>query len=66
MSETKSLKKLEQQHKQTNDPETLNQAKEARGKIEEILLEEVERKARFTKQTFYEGGPAATKNLADT
>lgn len=55
---------MEQQHKQSKDPRILNQVKEVRKKIDDILLEEVERKATFIKQTYYEGGSKATKIMA--
>uniref|UniRef100_A0A8C9ZYH8 Uncharacterized protein n=1 Tax=Sander lucioperca TaxID=283035 RepID=A0A8C9ZYH8_SANLU len=58
------LKELEHQHKQTKDPVLLNQIKEVRKKVDDILLEEVERKARFLKQTYYEGGSKASKSIA--
>ena len=43
------------------NPGILDQIKAVRKKIDDILLEEVEGKARFSKQTYYEGGPKATK-----
>lgn len=49
------LKELEQKHKQSKDSDILNQIKEVRKKIDDILLDKVERKARFIKQTYYEG-----------
>ena len=58
------LKDLEQQHKTMGNPEILDQIKETRKKIDEMLLEEVEKKTRFVKQTYYEGGSKATKMLA--
>lgn len=58
------LKELEQQHKQSKDSDIFKQIKEARKKIDDILLDEVERKARFIKQTYYEGGSKATKVMA--
>ena len=61
---TGQLKELERQHKNTNDPETLRKVKDVRGKIENILLIEVEKKARFVKQAYYEGGPKANILLA--
>ena len=58
------LKKLEQHHQELNTIETLKRVKEVRGKINQILLTEVEKKARFVKQSYYEGGPKASKLLA--
>lgn len=58
------LKGLELNHKKTRDPETLNQIKEARKKVEDILMDEMEKKTRFLKQTYYEGGSKASKMLA--
>lgn len=48
------LRTLEQQHENSNDPELLNQIKEIRKTINEILENEVEMKLRFVKQTYYE------------
>lgn len=58
------LKILEQQHKNTNDPEKYSQIKEAKKKMDKISGREVEKKLRFLKQTYYERGPKATKSLA--
>ena len=52
----KELKILEQQHKSLNDPGTLQEIKEVKTKINEV-----EKKIRFTKQTYYESGSKATK-----
>ena len=43
---------------------THKKVKEIRGKIDEILLTEVERRTRFLKLTYYEEGPKANKLLA--
>lgn len=58
------LKMLEQQHKSSNDPGLRHQIKEAKKTVNEILGNEVEKKMRFLKQTYYEAGPKATKLLA--
>ena len=58
------LKKLEKHHQELKTIETLKRVKEVRGKIDQILLTEVEKKARFVKQSYYEGGPKASKLLA--
>ena len=58
------LKDLERKHNATSDLEVLRQVKETRNKIDNILLSEVEKKARFVKQTYYEGGPKANRLLA--
>ena len=58
---TGQLKEFEKQHKNTNEPEALAKVKETRSKIDKILLTEVEKKVRFVKQAYYEGGPEANK-----
>ena len=58
------LKHLERRHKSSNDSGLLQQLKELRAKINMILGNEVEKKLRFVKQTFYECGPKASKMLA--
>ena len=50
--------------KKVEDLKKMEQLKEARKKIDEILGKEVEKKLRFLKLTYYEGGPKATKSLA--
>lgn len=58
------LKDLEQKHNTKGDPEVLKQLKETKTKIDNILLTEVEKKARFVKLTYYEGGAKASRLLA--
>lgn len=59
-----SLKELEKQHCQNQDPQTLSKIKEIRNQISDIYKEEIEKKLKFLKQTYYEVGPRATKLLA--
>ncbi len=59
----KELKDLEQQHKNSNDPNLFQQIKEVKTKVNEILGDEVEKKIRLLKQT-YKSGSKATKILA--
>ena len=58
------LKKLEQQHKDSIDAGVLQQIKEVKTKVNEILGDEVEKKSRLLRQTYYESGSKATKLLA--
>lgn len=60
----KELRKLEkQQHRDKNKGST-TQIKEVKKQLEGIDTDELEKKLRFTKQTFYESGPRATRLLA--
>ena len=59
------LEQLEKQQSQDNNKDLImNQIKDVRKQIENILNDEIEKKLRFTKQTFYESGPKATRMLA--
>lgn len=61
----KQLIILEQQHKNKKDDPALQQKDGGlRRQIDNILSQEVEKKLRFTKQTYYESGSKATKYLA--
>lgn len=61
---TKQLLTLEHQHKQNKDSTILQQITSVRREIDDNLRLEVEKKLKFTKQTFYESGPKSTKFLA--
>ena len=58
------LRKLERQQSKEGDQGLKNQIKELKDQINNILNEELEKKLRFTKQSFYESGSKATKILA--
>ena len=59
------LEKLEKQQPQDDNKDLImNQIKEVRKEIGDIMTDEIEKKLRFTKQTFYESGPKATRILA--
>lgn len=55
---------MEQQHKINRDPELLTRMQQLRKQINDPLEQDVEKKARFYKQTYYESGPKAAKLLA--
>lgn len=57
----RNLEKL--QHTDTSDT-LVEGIKDVRKQLTDLATEETERKLRFTKQTFYESGPKATKILA--
>lgn len=57
----KALRKLEKQQQKHEAKGLTNQIKELKKQIESILDDELEKKLRFTKQTFYESDPKATK-----
>lgn len=58
------LKSLEQKHKKKTEQGTQNQMIAVRKEIAELLEQEVEKKARYFKQSYYESGPKAAKLLA--
>ena len=58
------LREMETKHKSTGDQSLLQQIKETRGEINEILRGEIEKKARFLKQSYYESGSKAARLLA--
>ena len=61
----RDLEKLEKQRpKNDNKDTTGNQIKDIKKQIEILMKDEIEKKLRFTKQTFYESGPRATRILA--
>lgn len=62
----KLLRELEkqQQNNQDNSKTDKTQVKELKKQLNGIDQEELEKKMRFSKQTFYESGPKATKILA--
>ena len=58
------LSNVEQQHKKNRDPELLVHIKQLRKQMNDLLEQEIEKTARFYKQTYYESGPKAAKLLA--
>uniref|UniRef100_A0A1A8PUF6 Reverse transcriptase domain-containing protein n=2 Tax=Nothobranchius rachovii TaxID=451742 RepID=A0A1A8PUF6_9TELE len=59
------LKNLELKRQQNfNDTKLAEQIRETKDRINEVIQEELEKKLRFLKQTFYETGPKATRKLA--
>lgn len=58
------LKQLEHKHKHNANKEVMSQMGEIRKEINNLLQLEMEKKARFLKQTYYESGPRALKLLA--
>lgn len=62
--EKEKLFKIEQQHKNMQDPSLLPRIKEIKDNIDGILTAEIEKKTRYLKQSYYEVGPRATKLLA--
>lgn len=53
-----------EQHAISNDSQILKQIKDIKNKINDIYKEDIEKKFKFLKQTFYETGVKATKRLA--
>lgn len=58
------IRGLEKQHQKHKDKGLLGQLGELREQMDNNLKDELEKKLRFAKQTFYESGPKATKFLA--
>lgn len=58
------LKNLEQVHSISKDANILEQMRPVKQEIDKILSEEIEKKLRFMKQSYYEAGPKASKLLA--
>lgn len=58
------LQCLTEQHAISNDSQILKQIKDIKNKINEIYKDDIEKKLKFLKQTFYETGVKATKRLA--
>ena len=50
------LRNLEHQHKNNKEGSILQQISLTRQNIDDILSDEIEKKLRFTKQTYYESG----------
>lgn len=58
------LKESERIYKNNKDQKIYKQIQDLKRHMDEILGQEVEKKARFTKQAYYELGPKSTKLLA--
>lgn len=58
------LRELEQEYQNTNDSEISQQIKETKTKINDILLDEIEKKNKYFKLGYHEVGSKATKILA--
>ena len=58
------LRELEREYQKTPELHIQNKIKLVKLKVNEHLTEEIERKILFTKQSYYEVGPRATKLLA--
>lgn len=61
---TERLRELEQDYQKTNDPKIYQQIRVVKTKINDILVDEVEKRNTFLKQNYYEAGSRATKLLA--
>lgn len=57
------LRELEQEYQNTNDSEISQQIKETKTKINDILLDEIEKKNKYFKLGYHEVGSKATKIL---
>lgn len=60
----KTLKELEQKFRTKKESSIQKQITEVKTQIEELLNQEVEKKARYLKQSYYEIGPKSAKLLA--
>ena len=58
-----NLKVLEREHIESKEPCILNQIRNVRKEINKLCEEELEKKAKFAKQRYYENGPRALKLL---
>lgn len=60
----KKLKELETKHKQSSGQNILEEIKQIRNEINNLNIQEVQKKMMFLKQRYYEGGSKSTKILA--
>lgn len=60
---TERVSELDQDYQNTNDPKVYQQIKVLKTKRNDILLDEVEKRNKFLKQSYYETGSRATKLL---
>lgn len=61
---TAKLKSLESRHMKQNDTDVLNQILDTKQTLNNIYENQIEKRARFIKQNFYENGPKSKKLLA--